>query len=166
MLLQYDFSQVFIWVINPVPNALHVDERDRPVFRTNPDLFDNEPGATVKDGLTRFNVPRLMFDNFHSAPHYPPSLLATPRKENQKQSLETDNPLNGACLDSWRHSIDTSGQSLRSSLPESRLLPVRLAYQQCFCGHCVPFLAELPRFENSQNVKMTISGIFRATCFR
>jgi len=52
MLLQYDFSQVFIWVINPVPNALHVDERDRPVFRTNTDLFDNEPGATVKDCLT------------------------------------------------------------------------------------------------------------------
>src|SRR5262249_58868731 len=47
---------------------------------------------------------------------------------------------------------------LRSSLPESSLLPVRLAYQQCFCGHCVPFLAELPRFENSQNVKMTVTN--------
>src|SRR5262245_7709008 len=57
------------------------------------------------------------------------------------------------CPDILRHSIDSSGHSLRSSLPESSLLPVRLAYQQCFCGHCVPFLAELPRFENSQNVK-------------
>jgi hypothetical protein len=52
MLLQYDFSQVFIWVINPVPDALHVDERDRAVFRTNADLFDSKPGATVNDCLT------------------------------------------------------------------------------------------------------------------
>jgi hypothetical protein len=48
-----------------VPDALHVDERDRAVFRTNADLFNSEPGATVNDCLTRFNVPCLMFDNFH-----------------------------------------------------------------------------------------------------
>jgi len=52
MALQYDFPQVFIWVINPVPDALHVDERDRAVFRTNADLFNSEPGATVNDCLT------------------------------------------------------------------------------------------------------------------
>src|SRR5262245_20542981 len=50
-----------------------------------------------------------------------PSLLATPRKENQKQSQETDNPLNGECLDSWRHSIDTSTNLLDQLAPPARL---------------------------------------------
>jgi len=39
-------------VINSVPDAVHIDERDQAVFRINADLFDNEPGATVKDCLT------------------------------------------------------------------------------------------------------------------
>jgi hypothetical protein len=39
-------------VIESVPNAFHVDERDRAVFDTSADLFDNEPGAAVKDCLT------------------------------------------------------------------------------------------------------------------
>ena len=39
-------------MINPVPVALRVDERDQAVFWTNADLFDSEPGATVKDCLT------------------------------------------------------------------------------------------------------------------
>jgi hypothetical protein len=85
--LQYDFPEVFIWVINPVPNALHVDERDQAVFRTNADLFDNEPGATVEDCLTRFNGPCLVFDNFHSAHlNYPlPRWLRWGGEQNQSE---------------------------------------------------------------------------------
>jgi hypothetical protein len=79
------------------------------VFRINVDLFDNEPGATVKDCLTRFNVPCLVFDNFHSA-RYSPALLATPRRRT-KINLGTDNPLNGTYLDIPRHSVDTSTAS-------------------------------------------------------
>src|SRR5262245_57462536 len=46
----FAYPQVFIRVINPMPGALHVDEYD-PV-RTNADLLDSEPSATVKDCLT------------------------------------------------------------------------------------------------------------------
>jgi hypothetical protein len=46
------YSQVFIWVIDSVPDAFRVKECDLTVFRTNADLLDNEPGATVKNCLT------------------------------------------------------------------------------------------------------------------
>jgi hypothetical protein len=35
-----------------MPDALHVNEHDPTVLRTNADLFDSEPGTTVKDCLT------------------------------------------------------------------------------------------------------------------
>jgi hypothetical protein len=52
-----------------------------------------------------------MFDNFHSALTFP-FLAGYAEEENKKSIWEQINPLSGACLDSWRHSIDTSTASL------------------------------------------------------
>jgi hypothetical protein len=48
-----------------------------------------------------------MFDNFDCAPHYLPFTAGYAEEEN-KINLETNNPLNGGCLDIRRHSIDTA----------------------------------------------------------
>src|SRR5262249_31584930 len=115
----FPYPQVFIWAINPVPDALHVDERDGAVFRTNADLSDNEAGAAIADCLPRFNVLCLL-DNFHSALPIPlPAGYA--EKENPKSICETDNPLNRAGLDIRRHSIDTLASVLDPSLSGSSL---------------------------------------------
>src|SRR5215475_10115054 len=58
-----------------------------------------------------------MFDNFHSAPHYPPFTASYAEEGEPKTILGTDNPLNSAYLDSWRHSIDTSTNLLEQLAP-------------------------------------------------
>ena len=39
---QFLYSQIFIWMIVPVRDALHVDEREAAGFRAKADLFDTE----------------------------------------------------------------------------------------------------------------------------
>src|SRR5262249_44942021 len=48
----FAYPPVIILVIDPMPGAFHVDEHDPVVVRTNADLLDSEPRATVKDCLT------------------------------------------------------------------------------------------------------------------
>jgi hypothetical protein len=56
----FPYSQVFVRVVDPVPQTFGVKERDPTMFRIYADLFDDKALTSVKDCITYSNILSLL----------------------------------------------------------------------------------------------------------